>query len=158
VKAQRQRALVELIRREPLGSQEQIRDRLGEIGFTATQSTISRDLEELGLVRVHANGGMRYAELAEGNGSNGHHTPALDSLLREFALDVVAAQNIVLIKTPPGTANALAQGLDQSDLDGLLGTVAGDDTILAVAKSDRAAKGIVTKLKRSAGLPSGSLR
>ena len=65
MKQQRQRALVELVRREPLGSQDQIRQRLSDLGFAATQSTISRDLEDLGLVRVRdAEGRLRYAELA----------------------------------------------------------------------------------------------
>ena len=154
MKRQRQRALVELVRHEPLGSQEQIRQRLSEVGFAATQSTISRDLEELGLVRVRdGEGHLRYAELADGNGANGNHAPPLDALLREFALSVEAAGNLVLVKTPPGTANALAQGLDQSPIDGLLGTVAGDDTILAVAKTPAAGRTLVRELRSMAGLP-----
>jgi transcriptional regulator of arginine metabolism len=154
MKRQRQRALMELIRHEPLGSQEQIRKRLGELGFDATQSTISRDLEELGLVRVRDGGGhLRYAELADGNGSNGHHVPPLDSLLREFALAVEVSGNIVLVKTPPGAANAVAQGLDQTSVDGLLGTVAGDDTILVVATSAQAGKSLAGTLREMAGLP-----
>jgi len=154
MKRQRQRALMELVRHEPLGSQEQIRKRLGELGFDATQSTISRDLEELGLVRIRDGGGhLRYAELAEGNGSNGHHLPPLEALLREFALAVEASGNIVLVKTPPGAANAVAQGLDQSTVDGLLGTVAGDDTILIVATSGPAGRSLAAKLREIAGLP-----
>jgi transcriptional regulator of arginine metabolism len=154
VKRQRQRALLELVRLEPLGSQEQIRTRLHALGFEATQSTISRDLEELGLVRVRDGGGhLRYAELAEGNGSNGHHAPPLDALLREFALAVEVSGNLVLVKTPPGAANAVAQGLDGSTVKGLLGTVAGDDTILVVATSAAAGKSVAGSLRAMAGIP-----
>ena len=154
MKRQRQAALLELVRDEPLGSQEQIRARLAEVGYEATQSTISRDLEELGLVRVRDGGGnLRYAELADGNGSNGYHAPPLETLLREFALDVEVSGNIVLVKTPPGAANALAKGLDESTLKGLMGTVAGDDTILAVAATPSAGKSLAGSLKQLAGLP-----
>ena len=154
MKRQRQRALLELVRREPLGSQELIRARLAALGFDATQSTISRDLEELGLVRVRNRGGrLRYAELADGNGSNGNGGPPLETLLREFALAVEVSGNIVLVKTPPGAANALAQGLDHSSLDGLLGTVAGDDTIIVVAAGGNTGKGLARTLRAMAGIP-----
>ena len=154
MKRQRQRALMELVRHEPLGSQEQIRARLSELGFTATQSTISRDLEDLGLVRVRdGDGHLRYAELADAAATNGNHAPSLEGLLREFALQVQVSGNLVLVKTPPGAANAVAQGLDNSSLAGLLGTVAGDDTILAVAKSGPAGKVLAIKLKKMAELP-----
>jgi transcriptional regulator of arginine metabolism len=154
MKRQRQRALIEIVRQEPLGSQEQIRKRLAELGFEATQSTISRDLLELRLVRIHdGEGRLRYAELADGNGSNGNHVPSLEVLLREFALGVETSGNIVLVKTPPGAANAVAQGLDQSSLDGLLGTVAGDDTILMVATSESDGEMLAGTLRRMAGIP-----
>ena len=154
MKQQRQRALVELVRREPLGSQDQIRQRLSELGFAATQSTISRDLEDLGLVRVRdAQGRLRYAELVDGNGSNGHHVPSVQALLREFAVAVEVSANIVLVKTAAGAANAVAQGLDGSGLDGILGTVAGDDTILAVTSGARASRDLATTLRSMADLP-----
>ncbi|MFN2543563.1 MAG: arginine repressor [Actinomycetota bacterium] len=153
MKRQRQRALVELVRREPLGSQDQIRQRLEDLGFAATQSTISRDLEDLGLVRVRDAGGrLRYAELAEPNGSNGH-VPPLDALMREFAVGVAVSGNIVLVRTPPGAANAVAQGLDDSQLDGLLGTVAGDDTILVVTTGEAASGDLAGTLRGMADLP-----
>jgi transcriptional regulator of arginine metabolism len=155
VKRQRQAALLDAVRREPLGSQEQIRTRLGELGYDATQSTISRDLEELGLVRVRdGDGHLRYAELADAGSPNGnHHAPSLQGLLREFALAVETSGNLVLVKTPPGAANAVAQGLDTAPLHGLLGTVAGDDTILVVAKSGPAGRSLAVTIREMAGLP-----
>jgi len=154
MKRQRQRALLDLVRHEPLGSQEQIRAKLAQLGFDATQSTISRDLEELGLVRVRdGDGHLRYAELAEAGPANGNGAPPLQALLRGFALDVETSGNLVLVKTPPGAANAVAQGLDTSGLGGLVGTVAGDDTILVVAKSAPASKALAVELRSMAGLP-----
>ena len=90
---------------------------------------------------------------ADATGANGNHVPALPSLLREFALAVETSGNLVLVKTPPGAANALAQGLDTSGLDGLLGTVAGDDTILAVARSGPAGRSLAGALREMAGIP-----
>jgi len=155
VKRQRQAALLDAVRREPLGSQEQIRARLSQLGYDATQSTISRDLEELGLVRIRdGEGHHRYAELADAASANGnHHVPSLQGLLREFALAVETSGNLVLVKTPPGAANAVAQGLDSTTLDGLLGTVAGDDTILVVATSGSAGRTLAASLREMAGLP-----
>src|SRR5439155_24444063 len=100
MKRQRQRALMEVIRHEPLGSQEQIRKRLSELGFEATQSTISRDLEELGLVRIRdGEGHLRYAQLADAAGTNGNGAPSVEALLREFGLEVEVSGNLVLVKT-----------------------------------------------------------
>ena len=154
MKRQRQAALLDVIRRESLGSQEQIRSRLAELGFDATQSTISRDLEELRLVRIRdGQGHHRYAELADAAGTNGNHVLPLQGLLREFAIAVEISGNLVVVKTPPGAANALAQGLDTSGLSGLVGTVAGDDTILVVATTEPAGRRLAGRLREMARLP-----
>jgi transcriptional regulator of arginine metabolism len=150
MKKQRQRALLELVRREPLGSQEDIRRRLERLGHPATQSTISRDLEELGLVRVRdGDGHLRYGEAMNGGGQP---AVSLRELLGEFASGVEVAGNLLLVKTQPGAANAVAEGLDRSGLDGVLGTVAGDDTILVVMTNDGACRRIATQLQELAGL------
>ena len=150
MKKQRQRALLELVRKEPLGSQEDIRSRLEKLGHPATQSTISRDLEELGLVRIRdGDGHLRYAEAM-----NGGSQPAvsLSELLEEFASGVEVAGNLLLVKTQPGAANAVAEGLDRSGLDGVLGTVAGDDTILVVVTNESVCRRVAKGLQELAGL------
>jgi transcriptional regulator of arginine metabolism len=149
VKRERQRALMRLIDREELGSQEDIRHRLAELGHPATQSTISRDLDELGLIRIR-NGAGRFRYVTAGNGGAAANV-SLDSLLQEFAVAVEQSGNILLIKTHPGAANAVAQGLDRSGLDGLLGTVAGDDTIIAIARTDRAGRQLLRRLRGLGG-------
>ena len=125
VKAKRQQALLS---REHLGSQEEIRARLSTMGITATQSTISRDIEELGLARVHAHDGTRY--VIPGEGEAPQPLAMLRRLLDEFALSFVRAEHGLIVRTPPGAAAALAEGIDRVGLADIAGTIAGDNTIL----------------------------
>jgi transcriptional regulator of arginine metabolism len=131
-KAKRQQTLLGLVARESLGSQEEIRTRLGQLGVDATQSTISRDVEELGLARVHDHDGMRYVV----PGREPNHQPAalLRRLLDEFALSFVRADAGLIVRTPPGAAAALAEGIDRAGLADVAGTIAGDNTILILGR------------------------
>ncbi len=128
VKSRRQTAILDLVDRERLGSQGEIRSRLAARGIEATQSTISRDIEELGLARVHGPEGMRYVVPGGANG----RAPVgpLKRLLDEFALSLRRTDAGLLVRTPPGAAAALAEGLDRAGLAEVAGTIAGDDTIL----------------------------
>lgn len=132
LKSKRQHAILSLVSRERLSSQEEIRARLRGLGLEATQSTISRDIEELGLARVHDSEGVRYVVPGEGD------APApmrlLKHLLEEFALSFTAAEHMLVIRTPPGAASALAEGLDRVGLADVAGTIAGDNTILVVGR------------------------
>jgi transcriptional regulator of arginine metabolism len=132
VKARRQHAILSLVARERLGTQEDIRSRLAGMGLEATQSTISRDIEELGLARVHAHDGVRYVVPGEGD------APAplrmLQHLLEEFALSFTRASAGVVIRTPPGAAAALAEGIDRVGFADVAGTIAGDNTILVLGR------------------------
>src|SRR6188472_2872885 len=104
-RVRRRQAIVELVSGERLGSQEEIRSRLAELGHQATQSTISRDLEELGLARVHDADGVRYIMPDPATG-----TPSaarLRRLLAEFALAFVRTDVGLIVRTPPGAANVL---------------------------------------------------
>ncbi|HEX6843737.1 MAG TPA: arginine repressor [Actinomycetota bacterium] len=132
VKAKRQQAILGLVAREQLGSQEEIRARLSYLGIDATQSTISRDVEELGLVRVHDAVGLRYVA----NGEAGSYGPMtlLRRLLEEFALSFVRSDSGLVVRTSPGAAAALAEGLDRAGLPEVAGTIAGDNTILVLGR------------------------
>lgn len=133
MKRQRQQAILELVRREPLASQQAILDRLREQGYEVTQPTVSRDLDELGLARVRdAAGHLRYAAPQEAAPVG--REEELRHVLQEFALGIVASGNLVVVRTPPGAANAVAQVLDRVEIDDVIGTVAGDDTIIVVAR------------------------
>jgi transcriptional regulator of arginine metabolism len=150
MKRARQQALLELVRAESLASQDEIAARLERLGFPATQSTISRDLDELGLVRVRDAGGhLRYATPDAGGSNGARHVRAL---LREFARSVDHSRNLVLVKTPPAGAMPVARALDASDVDGILGTVAGDDTIIVVIREDVRARDVAASLREMAGL------
>jgi len=132
VKRRRQQAILDLVRTEALGSQQAITDRLRDRGFDVTQPTVSRDLEELGLVRVRdARGHLRYAPPEAASPAGG--LDRLRRVLEEFLVSMDASRNLVVVKTPPGAANTVAQALDAADVDGVIGTVAGDDTILVIA-------------------------
>jgi transcriptional regulator of arginine metabolism len=132
VKAKRQQAILSLVSRERLGTQHDIRTRLATMGMEATQSTISRDIDELGLARVHAHDGVRYVVPGEAD------APAplrlLRHLLDEFALAFVLAESGLVIRTPPGAAAALAEGIDRVGLADVAGTIAGDNTILVLGR------------------------
>jgi len=146
-KARRQQAILSLVGRERLGSQEGIRARLRRLGLPATQSTISRDVEELGLARVHDPGGVRY--VVPGRGMVSAPANFLRHALQEFALSFVAANRLLLVRTSPGAASALAEAIDTAPLAGVAGTVAGDNTILVVPADGVSARSVERALRKA---------
>lgn len=145
MKAFRQAAILELVDHEPLASQDALRQRLRARGILATQATISRDLKELGLVKRSSDGAYQVPD---------RETPppaAGDSALRrataEYLQRAEAVAHTVVVRTGPGQAHPLAIALDRHPLPGVAGTIAGDDTILVVARSHRAALGLARRLE-----------
>lgn len=143
-RVRRRQAIVELVSGQRLGSQEEIRSRLAQLGHQATQSTISRDLEELGLARVHDAEGVRYVvqEVTAGTPSSA----GLRRLLAEFAVAFIRTDVGLIVRTPPGAANVLAEGIDRAGLPQIAGTIAGDNTILIVGREGIGASAIDTTL------------
>ena len=140
-KSKRQQTILSLVSRERLGSQEEIRARLVALGLPATQSTISRDVEELGLARVHDHGGVRY--LVPGEGVSSGPANLLRHALLEFALSFArGAGQLVVIRTPPGAASALGEAIDRSMLADVAGTIAGDNTVLVVPREGATARSV----------------
>jgi len=115
-KGQRHQAILALVNRGGVHTQQELAEALARRGLRATQATISRDVQELGLVR-----------------SVGGYRSSTD-LVRELVLSVELVEPVVVIKTPPGTANLVARRIDEAALPGVAGTVAGDDTIIAVLR------------------------
>ncbi len=132
VKSKRQQTILSLVGRERLASQEEIRARLAALGLEATQSTISRDVEELGLARVHDHDGVRY--VIPGEGASPVTFRLLRRLLDEFALSFTRSDHGLVVRTPPGAAAALAEGIDRVGLVDVAGTIAGDNTILILGR------------------------
>ena len=131
-KAQRQRLIADWLREQRVGSQDELVARLGLAGIVATQATVSRDLDELGAIKIRRDGAIRYA-LAEEIDTNVAST-RLDRLLAEYVMSIVAAGALLVVRTPPGSANLVANAFDLAALPEIAGTIAGDDTIfLALA-------------------------
>ncbi len=139
-KAQRQRMIGDWLRDHRVSSQEELVARLGHAGITATQATVSRDLEELGAVKVRRNGAIRYV-LPQPT-EPAQSAAMLDRLLADWVIDIDAANGLVVLRTPPGSANLVANALDAAALDGVAGTIAGDDTIF-VALGEGTSAGIL---------------
>ena len=126
-KAQRQRLIGDWLRDQRVGSQEDLVARLALAGIAATQATVSRDLDELGAVKQRRDGAIRY--VLPNPSAPGQSAAMLDRLLADWVTDIVDANGMVVVKTPPGSANLVANALDVAGIDGIAGTIAGDDTI-----------------------------
>jgi transcriptional regulator of arginine metabolism len=150
MKARRQGLILELIDREALRSQEQLRRRLRKAGFEATQATISRDIKDLGLVKRAGDGA--YKRPGEQAGSPATALTALERSAAEFLQRIDRVQQIVLVRTGAGQAQPLAAAIDRAKLPEAVGTIAGDDTILVVARDGRRAASLVRRLEGYAGL------
>jgi transcriptional regulator of arginine metabolism len=131
-KAYRHGQIIKLVRARRLHTQEELADALREQGIAATQVTLSRDIRELGLVKTSDG----YSQTPNPSAPS---VPGFDSIAREFLLDVRLAQNLLVLRTPPGHANALASALDNAEWPEVTGTIAGDDTVLVVAPDSQAA-------------------
>lgn len=138
-KSYRQAQILKLIRGREIHTQEGLSDWLHDLGIEATQVTLSRDIRELGLVKtIHG-----YAEPAELAGPAG---PDFETIARDTLLDVRVAQNLLVLRTPPAMANPLAAALDHADWAEIVGTLAGDDTVLVVAPDAKTAVKLRRKL------------
>lgn len=142
--AARRRLLREIIRRHEIANQAELVDELADAGFRVTQATVSRDLAAIGAERQRLDGRIRYRLISDPVEPGQIMTARR---LAEFAHSMVASGNIVVVKTRPGAAQVLAAAIDHAALDGVLGTVAGDDTVLVVTP-DGEAEGVRLMLER----------
>src|SRR5258707_15637571 len=145
MKARRQALILELIDREPLHSQEQLRRRLRRQGFDATQATISRDIADLGLVKRSGDGAYQRPGLDATSPEMARTT--LERATAGFLRRVERVQQLVILRTGRGQAQALAEALDRAQLTETVGTIAGDDTILVIARDSRRAAALVKRLE-----------
>ena len=145
-KDRRQRAVADLIRQQQLTSQEEVADRLVALGFPVTQATVSRDLEQLGAVKVRRGGQLRYALPEEQRET---HAPRLASIFQDWVRTIEPAGNLVVIKTPPGSAHLVGVALDNAGLAEIVGTICGDDTIFVACRSSSDAEILAGKMKPS---------
>jgi transcriptional regulator of arginine metabolism len=147
MKARRQSVILDAIQRAPVRSQEQLRRTIRAAGFHVTQATLSRDIRELGLVKGGADGAYQAPAQAQAV-PNGHVAKStLDRLVGAYLTRVDRVQQLVLLRTGPGQAQLLGVALDSARLPEVVGTIAGDDTILAIAPDVRRARALVRKLE-----------
>lgn len=145
MKARRQAIILELIDREGLHSQELLRRRLHQRGVNATQATISRDIKDLGLVKRAGDGAYQRPGADATNPETA--LTALERAAAEFVRHIARVQQLVVVRTGRGQAQALAEALDRARLPEAVGTIAGDDTILVIARGARAAAVLIKRLK-----------
>ena len=140
-KEQRQRMIAGLIRSSAPSSQEQVAEHLSRLGYTVTQATVSRDLEQLGAVMVRIAGELSYALPDHIGGA------PLALVFRDWVRAIEPAANLVVIKTPPGSAHLVGVALDNSNLDEIVGTICGDDTIFVACRAAAEAEALAVKLR-----------
>jgi transcriptional regulator of arginine metabolism len=151
-KRQRQHRIVQIIEQHAVVSQAQLVELLAGVDIQATQATVSRDLEEIGAVKVRAGGGDSvYAvpDLPKDRVAPEEH---LRRVLGEWMVEVASSANVVVVRTPPGSAHVVASALDRAALAEIVGTVAGDDTIMVVAAERVGGAKLARRLAALAGL------
>lgn len=131
-KSQRHQVIKNIIQSDKIATQEELLMAIQKNGINATQATISRDIREIGIVKIREGNQTFYSLLQQENEQVGFE---LDAAYKTFVLDIAQAEFVLVIKTAIGDANALASILDESEVSGLVGTIAGADTILLITKS-----------------------
>lgn len=146
--------IVDILNRQPVRSQSQLAKLLADDGLTVTQATLSRDLDELGAVKIRNTGGeLIYAVPSEG-GDRTPRAPLGESasegrmarLAGELLISAEASANLVVLRTPPGAAQFLASAIDQAEVHDIIGTIAGDDTLLLISREPQGGRALAAHL------------
>jgi transcriptional regulator of arginine metabolism len=151
-KPQRQHRIARVLEEQAVSSQAQLVELLAGDGIVATQATVSRDLEDLGAVKVRIPGGtMAYAipEHAKDAAAPDDH---LRRVMGEFVVDVAHSANLVVLRTGPGSAHVVASAVDRAGMSDIVGTVAGDDTLIVVCAEGAGSSDVAGRLATLAGL------
>ncbi|NNE75154.1 MAG: arginine repressor [Acidimicrobiales bacterium] len=151
-KTARQQRIANLLADHAVTSQAQLVELLEAVGITATQATVSRDLEQLGAIKVRVPGGSTVYAIPELPTDQVAPLDHLRRVLGDWVADVAVSQNIVVVRTPPGSAHVVASAIDRGNITGMIGTVAGDDTLLLVADEATGGAALAANLRDLAGL------
>ena len=149
-RTKRQKAIAEMIREHPVTSQEEVTAKLGALGFAVTQATVSRDLDQLGAVKVKRGGVLSYAlpdQIAGGDWA----ADRLQRIFAEWVQSVEAAGNILVLKTPPGSAHLVGLAIDQARLPEVAGTICGDDTLFVALRDGVTAGSVENRFRTLSG-------
>jgi transcriptional regulator of arginine metabolism len=157
-KARRQQAVTRLIEASEIASQSQLVELLSAEGISATQATVSRDLDDIGAIKIRSSAGQSVYALPVFAPDRIAPLDQLRRVMGEWVAEVTHSGSIVVVRTPPGCAHVVASALDRSGVEGLIGTVAGDDTMLCVASEDVGGQRLAESLRELAGIEDGSGR
>ncbi len=147
MKSHRQAVLLEIIQEYDIDTQEELLDKLREKNFNVTQATVSRDINELKLIKVPiANGKYKYTVAQKDE--NMDTQSSFKTIFKTAVRSIDFAQNMIVLKTTSGMAQGVCYELDSIELDGILGTIAGDDTIFVVTSSNTKSAALVSELKK----------
>ncbi len=155
-KTQRQHRIGELIEREVISTAAQIVTKLNAEGIPATQATVTRDLQELGTVKVRDEHGTRRIVVGGLTRTSPAPLEHLRRMMGEWVVSVESSGNLVVVRTPPGCAHVVASALDRSALEGVLGSVAGDDTVLVIASEFRGGAEVAREFRALASIDDGA--
>lgn len=150
-KAQRQHRISELLGRQQVGSQADLVGLLADQGVEVNQATVSRDLEDLGAIKVRVPGGDTVYAIPELPREQVAPVDHLRRVLSDWVVEADRTGDLVVVGTPPGSAHVVASAMDRNGMAGVLGTVAGDDTILVIARSRKGAA-VLAEVTELAGL------
>ena len=145
-KTLRQRAVLDAVRQGNIANQEELQRALRKRGFKVGQATLSRDIRDLNLSKTAAG-----YTVSQGEGAAGLVLPPVQRLVREFVLDVRPAQNLLVLKTIVGSAQPVAAALDEQEWEEMVGTIAGDDTILIISPDKEAARKVAVRIEEMLG-------
>lgn len=152
MKTQRQHKIAKILETHQVGNQSRLVELLKKDGIVATQATVSRDLEELGAIKVRIPGGETVYAIPELPQQQLAPEDHLKRVLGDWVVEVRHSGNLVVLRTPPGSAHVVASALDRAGLSDIIGTVAGDDTILIVAAEKSTGAKVAKRLSGLAGL------
>ena len=151
-KHQRQHRISQILANEVVTSQAQLVGLLAEDGVESTPATVSRDLDDLGAVKVRVSGGESVYAIPEHPADRVVPVDQLRRVMGEWVVEVESSGNLVVLRTPPGSAHVVASALDRTGIEGSIGTVAGDDTLMVVAAEGTTGENLAVALRNLAGL------
>ncbi len=150
-KHQRQHRISRMLANQVVTSQEQLVRLLADDGVESTQATVSRDLDDLGAVKVRVSGGESVYAIPEYPADRVVPVDQLRRVMGEWVVEVESSGNLVVLRTPPGSAHVVASALDRTGIEGSIGTVAGDDTLMVVAAEGTTGENLAVTLRNLAG-------
>jgi transcriptional regulator of arginine metabolism len=151
-KTQRQHRIARILETAAVTSQGHLVELLAGEGIVATQATLSRDLEELGAIKVRVSGGETVYAIPELPKDRVAPEEQLRRVLADWVVEVAHSANLVVVRTPPGSAHVVASALDRAGVEGVIGTVAGDDTLLLVVAERTGGAKVARQVSELAGL------